>query len=550
MKLTNLNFFFFGLILVITGFFTNPNLSFAVSREEMIRSLMEQIKVLQAQIIHLQNNSDIPSRWCYDFNSNLRIGEKGKEIIALHKALENNGFGSFDRGGDDFNAFEVFTEETASAVVGFQQKYKDEILTPNGLQYGTGFVGPSTRKKLNSLYGCKNSSSSSSSSKPNQSITLISPNGGERLEINKTYPIKWQSKNLSDFDSLSINLISYSSGAKGVGIFTNKKEIAKVANTGYYEWTISESIIRDIGINPNSLSGTEFDPDFKIEMSVLQKGFSISDSIDYYFNIINSSQASSSLSSSQSSSSSSSSSTASSSSSSSATTTNPSITVFYPKGGENMVTGDPILIRWTTAVSVSIIEIVSTAGNYSFGIYGPKYGNTVPITTGEYTYTVVNTTPAGLYYVRITPADGSMQAVSKTFTINQINQPSINVLSPNGGEIYGAGDTTNIQWNTNAISAQQDMTIRLVTTDASKWTSSCIEQGVVAGIIPSNLNARYVKNSCVNLPNSVKNTGSYSWEIPRIIPADSYRILINELKIMGETDNSDQLFIVTNDTSS
>lgn len=148
----------------------------------MIQSLMEQIKALQAQLIHLQNDSDTPSRWCYDFNHNLRIGDKGKEIIALHKALENDGFGPFDRGGDNFNAFEVFTEETASAVVGFQEKYKDEILIPNNLKYGTGFVGKSTRAKLNQLYGCEGKpiiiNTYSSSSIGSINIKYLSPSSG------------------------------------------------------------------------------------------------------------------------------------------------------------------------------------------------------------------------------------------------------------------------------------------------------------------------------------------------------------------------------------
>ena len=86
--------------------------------------------------------------WCYTFNNNLRVGSVGNDTIALLTALEKEGFsaGQGQRG--------VLDEALASLVVGFQEKYASEILTPNGLAHGTGFVGASTRAKLNSLYGC------------------------------------------------------------------------------------------------------------------------------------------------------------------------------------------------------------------------------------------------------------------------------------------------------------------------------------------------------------------------------------------------------------
>ena len=100
--------------------------------------------------------------WCHTFNTNLKIGDIGDEVSALQTALQKEGFSiSSDEmaqtGGTLGVAYSVpanFGESTASAVTGFQEKYRSEILTPLGLKYGTGFVGKATRAKLNQLYGC------------------------------------------------------------------------------------------------------------------------------------------------------------------------------------------------------------------------------------------------------------------------------------------------------------------------------------------------------------------------------------------------------------
>lgn len=110
--------------------------------QAQIQALLAQVQALQAQLTQLQGGT---TTWCHTFNTNLGVGASGPEVTALQTALQKEGFSVAISGNYD--------EQTAAAVTGFQEKYKDEILTPNNLQYGTGYVGPSTRAKLNTLYG-------------------------------------------------------------------------------------------------------------------------------------------------------------------------------------------------------------------------------------------------------------------------------------------------------------------------------------------------------------------------------------------------------------
>lgn len=84
--------------------------------------------------------------FCYNFGQNLRIGDYNSDVTNLVLALNKEGLLS--------GKTDTFDEQVASAVTAFQEKYASEILTPNGLGNGTGYVGPSTRVKLNALYGC------------------------------------------------------------------------------------------------------------------------------------------------------------------------------------------------------------------------------------------------------------------------------------------------------------------------------------------------------------------------------------------------------------
>ncbi len=164
---------------------TLPNFASAMTAEELtakIKDLEQQIVQLKAQLTQLQGETP---GWCYDFTINLKIGGEGAEVEALQTALEKEDF--------VITAAEKlqkeFGESTASAVSGFQQKYLDEILTPWGLKYGTGFAGPTTRTKLNKLYGCEvKEAIAPSSSTPETGITPTTPvSAGQIAQIAGDY---------------------------------------------------------------------------------------------------------------------------------------------------------------------------------------------------------------------------------------------------------------------------------------------------------------------------------------------------------------------------
>ncbi|MCK4918458.1 MAG: hypothetical protein KAS02_01585 [Candidatus Pacebacteria bacterium] len=141
-----LGFLFLGMLII-------PNSSLAVTIDELqaqISSLLAMVASLQEQLIQQGGTTPVQNveTWCHTFNTALKYGDSGAEVDALQNVLTKEGFGiSKDKIG-------YFGEHTSSSVVGFQQKYQKEILAPWGMSYGTGYVGKTTREKLNQLYGC------------------------------------------------------------------------------------------------------------------------------------------------------------------------------------------------------------------------------------------------------------------------------------------------------------------------------------------------------------------------------------------------------------
>lgn len=86
------------------------------------------------------------------FTKNLSLGQSGAEVKNLQIALNLDPETAVATIGNGSSGHETiyFGTATRNAVIRFQNKYADEVLSPAGLTRGTGYVGALTRKKLNS----------------------------------------------------------------------------------------------------------------------------------------------------------------------------------------------------------------------------------------------------------------------------------------------------------------------------------------------------------------------------------------------------------------
>lgn len=91
----------------------------------------------------------------FTWSRNLRVGDRGIDVMKLQQFLNTQSdtrVTSYGAGSPGFET-QYFGQLTANAVARFQAKYAAEVLYPVGVFSPTGYFGPSTRNKANSLCG-------------------------------------------------------------------------------------------------------------------------------------------------------------------------------------------------------------------------------------------------------------------------------------------------------------------------------------------------------------------------------------------------------------
>jgi len=210
----------------------------------------------------------------------------------------------------------------------------------------------------------------------------------------------------------------------------------------------------------------------------------------------------------------------------------PSITVISPNGGETFTTGKSYPIKWKAENLPRNSKVMIELRGWSYPLPTQTI-DIVKVSDLSYRWTVPSSLPSGDYRIEIyhigpsgTPSDGLAKAISQnSFTITSATQPSITVISPNGGETLTRGTQATITWN--QLEAMQ------VSLNASVENGSYTIATVISGVAGQNSFAWTVGNGLGNF----------------VIPDGRYKIMVHKYNAAEVNDKSDSSFSIATQPS-
>ena len=522
-----------SVIMILGVGFTPTDFALAQTNDEIIQQLRDQIEALQARIKALRqelkpdisntspakpnpkpylSKPEQKSFNCGVFSHILYKGVNDKntkgEVTRLQKMLAED-FAIYPEG----LITGYYGRLTEKAVQKWQKKH-GVVSSGSPSSTGYGVVGPRTRAKITIVCPEKPIKETPITDEPiepqEKSITVISPNGGEVWEAEKTYKIKYSLKNINPASGISIYLQKgYNADSPKTGV-NSRLLIGNTSNREAYSYTVPSSIKFWPGLGDN------------YTIKICNTGScTIADSSDSYFKITDRS------------------------------------TINHPP----IINEIPIIIPSNIKVNQSTSFIWSAvdfdgddlAWSVSWGD-----GNEIaelcskhhPQDKKGWIYKTSHSwEKAGTYTVKTTVRDckgGSSQAKFNV-TVSESIEPSLNVISPNGGEAWGIGTEQKITWQDRLIAVicpvgeECDLAASYYDISILRYFSPCI--GEICRILDI---APYVIASKVQ-------GLSYSWLVgttmnDRTIPAGLYAMKVCQTG-SNVCDSSDSYFKIVNDTA-
>ncbi|NUN10668.1 MAG: hypothetical protein HUU54_15950, partial [Ignavibacteriaceae bacterium] len=294
-------------------------------------------------------------------------------------------------------------------------------------------------------------------------LTVLSPNGGERILAGTSQTITWSTTNLTESGKEGINSVKIELSTDGGLTFTSITTNA--TNTGSYVWNpvpnFNSSLCRiRVSDTEDGIPSDISDSNFVIYNQVAQE-----------------------------------------------------INVTAPNGGEQLSAGGNANITWTS-LGVSSVNIEYTTNN------GVSWTTIVTGTEsdGYYLWSPIPNLSSTNCRIKISDAVDSIPFDQSNNTFTILPLPTISVLSPNGGESYTTGTQQNITWTSQSVaSVKLEFTIN----NGASWTTiadSTESDGIYLWTIP-NVNSNLCRIRVSNYPgNTVSDISDNNFAISNAQP--------------------------------
>ena len=203
----------------------------------------------------------------------------------------------------------------------------------------------------------------------------------------------------------------------------------------------------------------------------------------------------------------------------SADTQAPGVTVNSPNGGETWALGSSHAITWTATDNVGVTSVAIDA-SYDNGVTWSPLATGLA-NAGTWSW-VVPQTPSVHALVRVTARDAAgnagADASNAAFTLADQTAPTVTLTSPNGGEIWGQGESHAITWTAADNIAVSGVDLSVSTDNGASWAS------IVTGL---------------------SNTGSYTWNV-HALPGSQTFVKATAHDAAGNTasDPSNAAFVI------